>query len=169
MLAIAGLIFLMVFIALPQLQRAQRDTQRRQNISKVATALTQYQTNNGGKIPSPSGGAVCDSADAAEISPNNYSGNNPACSFIAKCLNSSQSSVNDFTDPDGSHYGLRLYGPGYYAEGDYLDGGSRDGHYIIVYPEAKCKGEQAEYTGAPRDFSVVYTLEGSGSACVDNQ
>ena len=39
-LAIAGLIFLMVFIALPQLQRAQRDTQRRNDLARVATALT---------------------------------------------------------------------------------------------------------------------------------
>ena len=32
-LAIAGLIFLMVFVALPQLQSSQRDTQRRQDMS----------------------------------------------------------------------------------------------------------------------------------------
>ena len=34
-LAIAGLIFLMVFIAFPALQRSQRDTQRRNDLSKV--------------------------------------------------------------------------------------------------------------------------------------
>lgn len=50
-LAIAGLIFLMVFIALPALQRSQRDTQRRQDVSKVLSQLQQYQTNNRGKIP----------------------------------------------------------------------------------------------------------------------
>ena len=50
-LAIAGLIFLMVFIALPALQRSQRDTQRRDDLARVATAITQYQTNNSGKIP----------------------------------------------------------------------------------------------------------------------
>ena len=50
-LAIAGLIFLMVFVALPALQRSQRDTQRRQDISRIATALTQYQANNNGNSP----------------------------------------------------------------------------------------------------------------------
>ena len=50
-LAIAGLIFLMVFIALPALQRSQRDTQRRNDMARVATALTQYQANNGGELP----------------------------------------------------------------------------------------------------------------------
>lgn len=38
-LAIAGLIFLMVFLALPVLQRSQRDTQRKQDVAMVVTAL----------------------------------------------------------------------------------------------------------------------------------
>ncbi|MBP9489769.1 hypothetical protein KBE88_03345, partial [Candidatus Saccharibacteria bacterium] len=36
-LAIAGLIFLMVFIALPALQRNQRDTQRKNDIARIVT------------------------------------------------------------------------------------------------------------------------------------
>jgi prepilin-type N-terminal cleavage/methylation domain-containing protein len=51
-LAIAGLIFMMVFIALPSLQRSQRDTQRSNDIARVQTALNQYQANNRGAIPS---------------------------------------------------------------------------------------------------------------------
>ena len=51
MLAIAGLIFMMVFIALPSLQRSQRDTQRSNDIARVQTALNQYQANNRGAIP----------------------------------------------------------------------------------------------------------------------
>ena len=44
-LAIAGLIFLMVFIALPVLQRSQRDTERRSAVGRVASQIQQYQTN----------------------------------------------------------------------------------------------------------------------------
>ena len=51
-LAIAGLIFLMVFIALPALQRNQRDTQRKNDMSRVLTAINSYQSNNKGNIPS---------------------------------------------------------------------------------------------------------------------
>lgn len=51
-LAIAGLIFLMVFIALPALQRGQRDTQRRDDVSKFVSQLTSYATNNRGALPS---------------------------------------------------------------------------------------------------------------------
>ncbi|MDO4871963.1 MAG: type II secretion system protein [bacterium] len=48
-LAIAGLIFLAVFVALPALQRTQRDTQRKQDITRLQNALERYRTNNGGK------------------------------------------------------------------------------------------------------------------------
>lgn len=50
-LAIAGLIFLMVFIALPALQRGQRDTARRSDVSTVAAAYNNYTTNNRGQEP----------------------------------------------------------------------------------------------------------------------
>jgi prepilin-type N-terminal cleavage/methylation domain-containing protein len=53
-LAIAGLIFLMVFIALPALQRNQRDQARKNDVSVVAAAVTSYSSNNRGAFPSVS-------------------------------------------------------------------------------------------------------------------
>ena len=50
-LAIAGLIFLMVFIALPALQRNQRDTQRKNDLSRMQSAIQNYQSNNRNKLP----------------------------------------------------------------------------------------------------------------------
>lgn len=50
-LAIAALIFLMVFIALPALQRSQRDTQRKNDLSRVQTAVQNYQSNNKNALP----------------------------------------------------------------------------------------------------------------------
>ena len=50
-LAIAGLIFLMVFIALPTLQRNQRDTRRKNDMSRLKTAMDSYRTNNKGRLP----------------------------------------------------------------------------------------------------------------------
>lgn len=52
-LAIAGLIFLMVFIALPALQRGQRDTQRKNDLSRAITAINNYTSNNRGGLPTP--------------------------------------------------------------------------------------------------------------------
>lgn len=50
-LAIAGLIFLMVFIALPALQRNQRDTGRKNDASTVASAINTFRSNNRSSLP----------------------------------------------------------------------------------------------------------------------
>lgn len=50
-LAIAGLIFVMVFIALPSLQRGQRDTQRRSDLSRISTQIQNYSSSNRGDVP----------------------------------------------------------------------------------------------------------------------
>jgi len=64
-LAIAALIFLMVFIALPALQRNQRDTARKTVLSKVASAVTNYQSNNRGAQPE-TGAALAGYVDGTE-------------------------------------------------------------------------------------------------------
>jgi prepilin-type N-terminal cleavage/methylation domain-containing protein len=50
-LAIAGLIFLMVFIALPALQAGQRDTARKNDVGIAISAITSYKSNNAGSFP----------------------------------------------------------------------------------------------------------------------
>lgn len=54
-LAIAGLIFLMVFIALPALQRGQRDAQRKSDVSRVNTQISNAAAANRGNIPPANG------------------------------------------------------------------------------------------------------------------
>lgn len=50
-LAIAGLIFLMVFVALPALQAGQRDTARKNDASTVLSAVNTYVSGNRGAFP----------------------------------------------------------------------------------------------------------------------
>lgn len=50
-LAIAGLIFLIVFPAVPALQRSQRDTQRKQDVSRMMSQLQAYASNKNGNYP----------------------------------------------------------------------------------------------------------------------
>jgi prepilin-type N-terminal cleavage/methylation domain-containing protein len=50
-LAIAGLIFLMVFIALPALQRSQRDSARKTEAGTVVSSIQSYMSNNRNAIP----------------------------------------------------------------------------------------------------------------------
>lgn len=50
-LAIAGLILLIVFLAVPALQRNARNTQRKNDASAVAGAIANFISNNGGSLP----------------------------------------------------------------------------------------------------------------------
>ena len=50
-LAIAGLIFLMVFVALPALQAGQRDNARKSDASTVLSAINTYVSGNRGAVP----------------------------------------------------------------------------------------------------------------------
>ena len=62
-LAIAGLIMLIVFLAVPALQRQARNTQRKNDAGNVASAISTWISNNNGALPGQTGvnGATCDS------------------------------------------------------------------------------------------------------------
>lgn len=50
-LAIAGLILLIVFLAIPALQRNSRNTQRKDEAGRVASAVSNFVSNNNGLVP----------------------------------------------------------------------------------------------------------------------
>ncbi len=53
-LAIAALIFLMIFIALPALQRGQRDAARKSDVGTIAAAVNSYRSNHRNALPDES-------------------------------------------------------------------------------------------------------------------
>ncbi len=59
-LAIAGLIMLIVFLAVPALQRSSRNTQRKSDIAAVSGSIANYITNNGGSVPAAVGATGSD-------------------------------------------------------------------------------------------------------------
>lgn len=69
-LAIAGLILLIVFLAVPALQRTARNTQRKNDAAAVAAAIADYISNNAGTVPNskttvsgdPNSVALCNAA-----------------------------------------------------------------------------------------------------------
>lgn len=63
-LAIAGLIMLIVFLAVPALQRNSRNTQRKNDASAVASAIANFISNNGGTLPDTK---VTDGSDSNAI------------------------------------------------------------------------------------------------------
>ena len=54
-LAIAGIILLLVFEAIPALSRSSRNNNRKQDVATILAAISQYELNNGGTFPSNCG------------------------------------------------------------------------------------------------------------------
>jgi prepilin-type N-terminal cleavage/methylation domain-containing protein len=50
-IAIAGLIMLIVFLAVPALQRNSRNTQRKNDVSALLGAINEYTSNHNGSLP----------------------------------------------------------------------------------------------------------------------
>ena len=165
-LAIAGLIFLMVFIALPALQRSQRDTQRRDDLARVTDAIAQFQTNNNGRLPSSDKFTAEDVNVDTGLVPISKcgAGTGDACRLVVNYLNGANAANNEFTDPDGPGYNLTVVNSAddVPASLDYNE------HRIYVAKKSYCDGETARESSNVRDYAVLYRLEGAGTYCQDN-
>ena len=180
-LAIAGLIFLMVFVALPALQRSQRDTARRNDLARVDTSTVQYQTNNqgtngGSNLPTAGHWKSTDSdAFPSECS------NNTACKFLRDYMNSGTAGTNktnEFQDPDGTYYGMQIVNYGdattnevklKYTDGDgYSYDDVEMDHIVYMVTGGQCEGEKV-VESSKRHFAILYRLEGAGTYCIDDQ
>ena len=172
-LAIAGLIFLMVFVALPALQRSQRDTQRRDDMARVDTALNQYQTNNSTRSNNLPGANNPKTAIKCELEGKGDTMDLPsgeACDFIKNYMNKSGSNVNTFIDPDGNPYSLDIANIDVTIKKDgTVPGDFPNGHTVYIVKNAKCEGENVSKTDSVRDYAILYRLEGSGVSCTDSQ
>ncbi len=146
-LAIAGLIFLMVFIALPALQRGQRDTQRESDLSRMNAQLTNYQSNNKNGIPSGTG-----------------TGATTWSTFMTRYM---RPSGEEFKDPDGTDYTISVTNntaptvPAFST----APGAAR---VIYIVTQAKCNGEDVTIGQGTRKVAFLMPLEGGGVACVNN-
>lgn len=135
-LAIAALIFLMVFIALPALQRNQRDTQRRQDAGRFVSQLSSYATNNKGRVPTT----------AAELT-----------SFKTSYLKWAAGATGEYNDPKtGVGYVVTQATAATTAPANVGD--------MVYAPGYTCNGEALQAAGA-RQAAVVVKLEGSGNNC----
>lgn len=163
-LAIAGLIFLMVFIALPSLQRTQRNTQREDDLARVITAITDYQTNNSGKLPFRVESSA-NKTDAKFVTRyiDSTCGDIAANGTVANCTG------DQFRDPDGTNYEFAYKGNAT-AAGNASVGTELD-HKIVVYTKASCGDTEGTYklgTG-DRDFALFFVEEGGAIYCNDNK
>lgn len=140
-LAIAGLIFMMVFIALPSLQRGQRDAQRKNDLSRLNTALSSYQSNNRGALPSGMGTETTSWP-----------------SFVDRYIRTSN---DTFTDPNGTDYIISTTA----SLPNEFDAASP---VVLVTVGATCDGESLTTGQGSRKVAFQMKLEGSGIACSNN-
>jgi prepilin-type N-terminal cleavage/methylation domain-containing protein len=166
-LAIAGLIFLMVFIALPALQRSQRNTQRKDDISRIITAINDYQSNNSGKSPFKS-------VDSGDIKDKN--GNANVVKFISRYIEGDASIQNpfdshpQFSDPNGESYTFTIH-KGSSGNGNGTGITSTDVDNVIhVFKYAGCGADENtyNYSAGGSDVALFYVMEGGQVLCNDN-
>lgn len=171
-LAIAGLIFLMVFIALPALQRSQRNTQREDDLARVLTAVNDYQSNNNGKTPFD---PKITATDKLEKFVKRYldsgceKGAHPDSTVAAKFSGDGvfSSCGGQFSDPQGDPYVMSNKGK---AAGSATDVSSDQYEKVFNgYYHASCGDEGYTNPGTgDRDVAVYLKLEGGAIACNDN-
>jgi prepilin-type N-terminal cleavage/methylation domain-containing protein len=152
-LAIAGLIFLMVFLALPALQRNQRNTARRNDVGIVSAAIQTYMSNNRGAVP-----------PAAQCTVNETTGVWSGGSFCDYIREVSMNVVH-----------VRVFNGLSAAANINADNILSDANRIRVYTGATCGvGSQAGQvvpTSARNQSAVIMRMEAGGNAtipyCVD--
>lgn len=158
-LAIGGLIFLMVFIALPALQRSQRNTQREDDLARLLTAVNDYQTNNSGKTPFEKNNVNDNFLKRYVDEKTEYAADKP----ITVC-------GDQFKDPDGECYQIKYRDTGKPGQEGEATGLTDFDHTFYVYTNAGCGDLEGTYnvgTGK-RQVAIFFVEEGGAIACNDN-
>lgn len=174
-LAIAGLIFIMTFIALPALQKSERDTERRESVIKFIDTLKKYQQNTRGSLPSKDMHIKGEDAvaDRGKTEDWTYTDDLSWGKFYADYF------TDNFTDASGNYFNWEISECG----NDTIGGGCvvrsiKDG--ISLLPEttfedneytmyivtgATCDGDTAVKSANPRKVAVLYVMERVGVYC----
>lgn len=185
-LAIAGLIFLMVFVAFPALQRSQNDTRRQNDISRLSTQITNFKTNNSNGIPgmAAKNDNARGSVTGASIDSDSKVNARGTWAYFYK--NYLLAGGDIFEDPDGDAYNLQVVYCG--ANGTaakpmtgvsdgadcqassqrYNTSFADQGHTILIVLGARCDGEAAVGASGSRNMAFVYKKEGGGTLCIAN-
>ena len=142
-LAIAGLIFLMVFVALPALQRSQRDTQRRDDMARVLSQLAQYQANNSGNVPDSAATLTNFFTDYLKVGGDKFENPSTGTAYTSNFKACTSNECAPTTTPT-------------------------DTGKIYYYTNATCEGEKPSYKSGARNVAITLKLEGAGTYCGHN-
>lgn len=143
-LAIAGLILLIVFLAVPALQRSSRNTQRKNDVSAILSGVSDFESNNAGVLPTKA----------------TYANGTVTLGCAAGTCTTSDVKVGYFTGGIGTGSGQVNVLAAYAATGP-LNAATDD--RVVIVPAASCNGA-ATQAGSARQVAAVYEVEtGSGT------
>lgn len=149
-LAIAGLILLIIFLAVPALQRNSRNTQRKNDVAALLGAVSNYSNNNNGDLPNGCNGTgtinLLDTVSATEIQSEAVLGyyNRLACGTAV---------------PTGAG-GVQMAAAFAAVAANTLDTAAED--YVRVIPVAQCDtttNDNSVDPGGGRSYVAVYEIE----------
>lgn len=141
-LAIAGLILVVALIAIPQLQRNQRNNARQSIMSRIATEVGNYSGNNNGRVMTSD--AEVTSFETRYLSGVDISDPSTGVAFNVTWIDTPTVVSGTNVPTDGAE-GVANYADGY-----------------------ECDGEQV-VAGSARTFALYTVLEGGAIYCLDNQ
>lgn len=144
-LAIAGLVILIVFLAVPALQRNSRNTQAKNEASSVVGAVNELIANNNGKLPAVSTSATGGS-DAAKILGNTKLQNVTTIAVVAQAATVTVPSATSITV-------------------------IRGGKCVAPMVQGFAGNNTIQTAGTARQFAVLYPMEdsaGNATGCIDS-
>jgi prepilin-type N-terminal cleavage/methylation domain-containing protein len=142
-LAIAGLIILIVLLAVPALQRNSRNTAIKNDATALAAAITEFQSNNDGVAPTAAGS----SQTGSSVTINNASGTQAT----AKVQGSTVVHFESAATPTAANYAV--------------------GNIDVDYGYKCTSSTSTTLSAQPRSTAVLYSVETSSSSaprCVDS-
>ncbi len=145
-LAIAGLILVVVLVAIPQLQRNQRDTARQNVTSRLSTELGTYATNNGGSYPFATGTGAGTLSD-----------------FNTRYVQNGTNVILELRNPQSGNQ--------YTVTQATATNSNPTADQLMVYPGMQCNGEAVTGTisTSSRQFAIKVLLERANTYfCADN-
>jgi prepilin-type N-terminal cleavage/methylation domain-containing protein len=145
-LAIAGLIMVVVFIAVPQLQRQQRNEARKNVMRRVTTEVNNYASNNTGAIPTANTNVTTGFVGVTG-------------GFYVRYI---QNNAAQFNDPQtGAVMNFVAWTS---------DANVNSTNTLYYATNRICNGEASTAAGAnARNFVVMNQLEGNAVQCLDNR
>lgn len=159
-LVIAALILLIVFLAIPALQRNGRNTQRKNDVAQLLASVAEFSNNNNGNLPNTCSGTTPVTFDrtgggtftTSQVRPGYY---NQLCATVVPPAAVSQ-------------IGLRTA----YANTGPFNTAAQD--FVVIVPGGQCDNANPGQTiaGSARQWAAVYEIEDRANhfapACQDS-